>query len=203
MVTKGIIYQVLSPYSAKVRMPFYDQMENSKNGTSNENLATATICALPNTSYYLEKGDIVWVDFEDNDISKPVIIGLLQKASGNQSIVDLTTNKLKTNNIELNNSIITEKSAVNNLENFSKNLSILTNTNNNDILNNNIGIVLNAIDGNLYKLNTDNGNYDIKFIPVVKEIHKTNNQIDYIKIQISATNDIQLNSDGTYTIEEI
>lgn len=96
MVTKGIVEKVLSKYYARVRIPIYDGVEDSQGSTNNVNLSSAIVCSLPNSIVTLAKDDIVYVTFEDDDIGKPVIIGWLQKGTGNNSEVGLTLSTLTT-----------------------------------------------------------------------------------------------------------
>ena len=96
MITKGTVEKVLNKWYARVRIPIYDGKEDSEGATSDVNLSQATVCALPNTLTNLGKGDIVYVAFEDDDIGKPVIIGWLQKGTGNNSEVGLTLSTLTT-----------------------------------------------------------------------------------------------------------
>ena len=77
MLTKGIVEEITTPYSIKVRLPIYDKLKDAPNATSTENLSQAIICALPNSSNHVSLGDIVIVGFEDNDTSKPIILGTL------------------------------------------------------------------------------------------------------------------------------
>lgn len=96
MVTKGIVEKVLSKYYARVRIPIYDGVEDSQGSTNNVNLSSAIVCSLPNSIVTLAKDDIVYVTFEDDDIGKPIIIGWLQKGTGNNSEVGLTLSTLTT-----------------------------------------------------------------------------------------------------------
>ena len=96
MITKGIVEEIITPYQIKVRLPIYDKMENSQDATPNENLSKATICTLLNTKNQVNKNDIVFVAFEDNDISKPIIIGQLYRESLS-SIPDLNVRAFTTN----------------------------------------------------------------------------------------------------------
>lgn len=89
MLTKGIVEQLIDKYTAKVRLPIYDGAEGSKNATSKDDLTEATICSLPNISSTISVGDIVYVGFENDDISMPVILGHLQSENKPESLVDL------------------------------------------------------------------------------------------------------------------
>lgn len=89
MITKGIIEEILSPYSARVRLPIFDSIKDAQNSVSTGNLRVASICSLPNCTNLLGIGDIVFVGFEDDDLGKPVILGNLvkeQPSTANPSI---------------------------------------------------------------------------------------------------------------------
>ena len=94
MVTKGIVLELVNTYQAKVRMPIFNGVETSKDGTPDNRLSIATICTLPNCNNSVQPGDIVFVAFEDNDISKPIIIGHLYKEKANNTTADIILNTL-------------------------------------------------------------------------------------------------------------
>lgn len=93
MITKGIVEEI-NNYSVKVRMPTYDAIEGAKEATENKDLSYATICTLPNASNLVNKGDIVFVGFEDNDLGKPIILGHLFKQNKSDTYIDLDLRKL-------------------------------------------------------------------------------------------------------------
>ena len=97
MVTKGIVEDITNPYKVKVRLPVYDAVEGSRDATAIKDLSYATICTLPNTANNVEKGDVVFVSFEDNDLSKPVIIGHLFRDTELSTRNDLDIRMLITN----------------------------------------------------------------------------------------------------------
>lgn len=66
-------------YKAKVRIPFFNRALNTTNALPDDNLTTASICTLPGCNPVYFPGDIVYVDFEANDMSKPVILGVLYR----------------------------------------------------------------------------------------------------------------------------
>lgn len=97
MITKGIIEEITTPYFVKVRLPIFDRLQDSKNSTPTNNLNNAIICSLPNSNNQLSIGDIVLVGFEDNDTSKPIVLGHLYKESLSNTKIDLDLRKLSTN----------------------------------------------------------------------------------------------------------
>ena len=100
MITKGIVEE-LKGYQAKVRLPIYDGLANTKNATSNENLSYATVCVTTNLNNSLNVGDIVYVSFEDNDKGKPVILGQLYKEEMN-TLADIKLNSANINQLTFN-----------------------------------------------------------------------------------------------------
>ena len=79
MVTKGIIEEIIDTYKAKVRLPVFDALEGTQSGVSNNNLCVATNIVIANMTNPVSVGDVVFVTFEDNDNSKPIILGHLYK----------------------------------------------------------------------------------------------------------------------------
>lgn len=81
MITKAMVEQVLSEHSVKVRIPILDKVTNASTGTPINNNQIATECVLPNFNYNFKIGDIVFVDFEENNMDSPVILGYLTNTS--------------------------------------------------------------------------------------------------------------------------
>lgn len=81
MITKAIVEQILNKHSVKVRMPVLDKVIDSSTGIPINSYQTATECVLPNFSYNFNVGDIVFVDFEENNLDSPVIVGYLTGTS--------------------------------------------------------------------------------------------------------------------------
>lgn len=79
MIQKGIIEQVIDKYKVKVRIPKYNKIAAASDGTKTESLPIAIINAVPgiNSSYLV--GDVVLVSFENNELARPVVIGLLYR----------------------------------------------------------------------------------------------------------------------------
>ena len=87
MIYKGIVEQIVDPYTIKVRIPKLHSVKASNEYIPTESLPNATVCTLPKTHPNIYLGDIVMVGFENNDYSKPVILGHLYKESfGEHSI---------------------------------------------------------------------------------------------------------------------
>ena len=98
MITKGIIVKLVGD-KATVRLPIFDGIEGAQNSTADINLSQATTCTLPNASNLLSVNDVVYVAFEDDDISKPVIIGHLKKDGLTDTKPNLKLNQLSTESI--------------------------------------------------------------------------------------------------------
>ena len=77
MIQKGIIEQALSRYTYKVRIPKYDKIATDPAATKLADLATAIVCSVPGTDVTFNTGNVVLVDFENNELNQPVILGLL------------------------------------------------------------------------------------------------------------------------------
>lgn len=96
MITKGIVEDIINPYSVKVRLPLLDGIKGGKQSVSTADLSPATICSLPNSANNISVGDIVFVGFEDYDISKPVILGHLYRETGDSTLIDASFRQLST-----------------------------------------------------------------------------------------------------------
>lgn len=109
MLQKGIIETIEDKYTAKVRVPKYDKLESSATGTKKEDLAVGIICTFPGMNITYAVGDIVLVDFENDELSKPVILGLLYRDHESNAILEVTNidNSLSTINEQL--SLLTDK----------------------------------------------------------------------------------------------
>lgn len=95
MITKGIVEEVIG-YKAKVRLPIFHALSNTKNSLSTRELTEATICSLANISDVVNVGDVVWVGFEDNDQNKPIILGHLYRETKTETTPSLKLGMLIT-----------------------------------------------------------------------------------------------------------
>lgn len=77
MLFKGTVEQLVTPVTVRVRIPFLHKISSSLSYTATQDLPTAHICTLPNTHINLKIGDVVIVGFENNDLSRPMILGHL------------------------------------------------------------------------------------------------------------------------------
>lgn len=94
ILTKGIIEEVVSQFKARVRLPVYHGIKTAEYSTPTKDLPTATLCAMPNCTYSLNIGDVVYCSIEDNDFTKPVILGFLYKQDKAKTLIDMNVNSL-------------------------------------------------------------------------------------------------------------
>lgn len=97
MLQKAIIEKKLDKYSMKVRIPVYNKVKSDPTATPTNELYTATIQTLPGCSPNYQEGDIVIVDFENDDLSFPIIIGLLYREGMPEGSTDITADSLVVN----------------------------------------------------------------------------------------------------------
>lgn len=97
MLQKAIIEKKLDKYSMKVRIPVYNKVKSDPTATPTNELHTATIQTLPGCSPNYQEGDVVIVDFENDDLSFPIIIGLLYREHMPQGSTDITADSLVVN----------------------------------------------------------------------------------------------------------
>lgn len=89
MLQKGIIETIENKYTVKVRIPKYDKVVSDATGTKTEDLATGIVCTLPGMNITYSEGDVVLVDFENDELSKPVILGLLYREEESNSVLEI------------------------------------------------------------------------------------------------------------------
>lgn len=97
MLQKAIIERKLDKYSMKVRIPVYNKVKSDPTATPTNELYTATIQTLPGCSPNYQEGDVVIVDFENDDLSFPIIIGLLYREHMPQGSTDIIADSLVVN----------------------------------------------------------------------------------------------------------
>ena len=97
MIQKAIIEQKIDKYSMKVRIPVYNKIKSDPTATPLDELYTASIQTLPGCSPNYQEGDIVLVDFENDNISLPVIVGLLYRENMPKGSTDVTADSLTVN----------------------------------------------------------------------------------------------------------
>lgn len=98
MLVKGIIETIDNDgYSAKVRVPIYNKLQTDLDGTPTKDLDTAAIASLPGISPGYKIGDVVIVDYENDDVGAPIITGMLHCENQSGSTSDINCNTLNVN----------------------------------------------------------------------------------------------------------
>lgn len=77
MIARGIVEKIYEPNKVAVRVPVFDKSSTSNGKTPTDQLGVASICVLPNCIPNVRVGDVVYVGFENNDVSSPVILGYM------------------------------------------------------------------------------------------------------------------------------
>ena len=103
MIQKGIIAQVIDKYTYKVRIPKYDKVGYATNSTKLEDLSSGIVCTIPGIDISYTIGDVVLVSFENDEISKPIILGLLYRE--NKSDADISVSNVDSSLSQIQNSI--------------------------------------------------------------------------------------------------
>lgn len=98
MITKAIVDKVINKYQIRVRVPTIDRVSYDSISTTSDQLSIATICTLPHFIPNVKVGDIVFVSFEDDLKSKPVIIGYLYMEKDYETYVDGIFSSIVVNN---------------------------------------------------------------------------------------------------------
>lgn len=70
---------------------------NSKENFKGVNKRLATVCSLPGCTPVYATGDVVYVDFEQDDMANPIVIGSLLSSESKNSIINLDAESLIVN----------------------------------------------------------------------------------------------------------
>lgn len=89
MLTKAVVTDIIDKYKIKLDIPLFKS--SSADGIGNP---YAIVCSPPNVNITFRPGDVVIVGFEDNNYSKPVIIGFLYKEVSPNSTLDMKVNTI-------------------------------------------------------------------------------------------------------------
>ena len=107
MIQKAIIEEKLNRYEMRVRIPVYNKAKTDPTATPTEQLYIARIQTLPGCSPSYKVDDVVLVTFENDLISKPIIIGLLYREGMEIRTTDIVADTLSVNvNATLTNDTI-------------------------------------------------------------------------------------------------
>lgn len=93
MLVKGIVEQIVGS-QVKVRVPIFNRARNATGATPTKELSNAPICTITHFDPQLTVGDIVFVDYENNDTDLPVVIGVLYKTGLSNSKGNLALHSL-------------------------------------------------------------------------------------------------------------
>ncbi len=95
MITKAIIEQIYSDgYHYRVRIPILHKIENAPGATPFNELPIALVCFAPGCKPNLDVGDVVYVGFENNQYSEPVILGMLLNDSYKESSASIIADSI-------------------------------------------------------------------------------------------------------------
>ena len=97
MIVKAIIEERVTKYSYRIRIPLLNKAAYSANPTKTEDLNIAPVCVRPGEDVYFVKGDVVFAGFENDDLSKPVILGVLYRQDDYGSYSSLNLGSLTVN----------------------------------------------------------------------------------------------------------
>lgn len=97
MITKAIIESQQIDNQYKIRIPKFHKLSGVVDATPYSQLPVASVCYLPGIIPNYAVGDIVYVDFENDDLSYPIIIGkfLCDTNISEDSVCDINTRSLK------------------------------------------------------------------------------------------------------------
>lgn len=76
-MTRAIIEGMVDNFHYRVRIPVLNKIAAAVGATPVEELAIATVAVAPGVSPKFRSGDVVFVEFEEGDTSKPVVVGLM------------------------------------------------------------------------------------------------------------------------------
>ena len=90
MITRAYIEEIdYDNARVKVRIPLLNGVVNSKYSTPPSQLSWAKIIIIPGIEVQYNVGDVVFVGFEDNDVSYPVVLGYMMTTKESRVNKDL------------------------------------------------------------------------------------------------------------------
>lgn len=166
MITKAKVEQI-SPdgYHVKVRIPTLHKIEGAPGATPFEELPYALVCYAPGCKPNLTVGDIVYVGFENNQISEPVILGMLLNNTFTNSSTTINADSL---NVNIDAQLPYNQTNVGNINvsDLANNISLSTLNGLNNKIEllenhiNNCSIVVSGTDNGWYYYKYNDGTYD-------------------------------------------
>lgn len=125
MLVKGIVISMAEDiHQVYITIPLLDNT-TSKTDFRNVSKRLATICTIPGCKPLYARGDVVYVDFEQDDQKYPVVLGMLYRAEPSDSISDMKAQSLEVEvNTKLSNDVSIGDLNYNSLLNSSRSISI-------------------------------------------------------------------------------
>lgn len=96
-MTRAIVEGMVDDFHYRVRIPVLNKIAAAIGATPVEELSIATIAVEPGVSPKFRSGDVVFVEFEEGDTSKPVIVGSLFNTLDSQIVSDAKFDSLSVN----------------------------------------------------------------------------------------------------------
>lgn len=96
-MTRAIVEGMVDDFHYRVRIPVLNKIAAAIGATPVEELSIATIAIPPGVSPKFRSGDIVFMEFEEGDTSKPVIVGSLFNTLDSQIVSDAKFDSLSVN----------------------------------------------------------------------------------------------------------
>jgi hypothetical protein len=81
LITKAYITEILDKKTVKVRIPLYNKIAGVAGSTPDSELSNATLCYPSGVIPNYKINDVVFVQFEDNYLDKPIILGKLKSTT--------------------------------------------------------------------------------------------------------------------------
>ena len=96
-MTRAIVEGMVDDFHYRVRIPILNKIAQAVGATPVDELAIATLAVPPGISPKFRSGNVVFVEFEEGDTSKPVICGALFNTLDSQTVSDAKFDSLTVN----------------------------------------------------------------------------------------------------------
>ena len=96
-MTRAIVEGMVDDFHYRVRIPILNKIAQAVGATPVDELAIATLVVHPGVSPRFRSGNVVFVEFEEGDTSKPVICGALFNTLDSQTVSDAKFDSLTVN----------------------------------------------------------------------------------------------------------